>query len=262
MSSLPRLLERAGAAARVPFLRWTGAACLLAGSLTVAAWTGAELPGGQPDRVQPLKSAAQQLRDWAFDGLRSRTAEIAGTTGTTGYSSGGELGGPLTRSEDPVFTVESSRSTYLRGESMDRYDGRRWTKAAAPASPLSLTALSSGDAKAAGGRVLRQRFRFASPSSGAIPVFAAGKVLSVSDIRQLDGSLLGYILAGGEKGSFALPDLAGSSKVTEYTVDSLLPESDPTVLRKLAGSDPPEIAATDLELPSSLPQRVRKLAAP
>ncbi|WP_036641405.1 transglutaminaseTgpA domain-containing protein, partial [Paenibacillus durus] len=192
------------------------------------------------------------LRDWAFDGLRSRAAEIAGTTGTTGYSSGGELGGPLTRSGDPVFTVESPRSTYLRGESMDRYDGRRWTKAAAPASPLSLTALSSGDAKAAGGRILRQRFRFASPSAGGIPVFSAGKVLSISDVRQLDGSRLGYILAGGEKGSFALPDLTGSSKVTEYTVDSLLAESDPAVLRKLAGSDPPEIAAAGLELPSSL----------
>ncbi|QWU16861.1 protein of unknown function [Paenibacillus sophorae] len=264
MSGLPRLLERAGVAGPIPFLRWAGAACLLAGSLTVAAWIGAELPAGQPDRVQPLKSAAQQLRDWAFDGLRSQAAEIVGTTGTagiTGYGSGGELGGPLTRSNDPVFTVESSRSTYLRGESLDRYDGRRWTQAAAQPSPLSLTVLSSGDAKTADGRVLRQRFRFASPSVGGIPVFGAGKVLSVSDVRQLDGSRLGYILAGGEKGSFALPDLVGSSKVTEYTVDSLLPESDPAVLRKLAGSDPPQITATGLELPPSLPQRVRTLAA-
>ncbi|WP_036723996.1 DUF3488 domain-containing protein, partial [Paenibacillus forsythiae] len=244
MSGLPRLLERAGPVGPVPFLRWACGACLLAGSLAAAAWNLAELPGGQPDRTPALKSAADRLRGWAADGLRSRAAGIAGSTG---YGSGGELGGPLARSGEPVFTVESSRPAYLRGESLDRYDGRRWTRAAAPSSPLSLTALSSGDAKAADGRALRQRVRFAAPSAGGIPVFGAGQVLSVSDIRQLDGSRLGYILASGKRESFALPELAGSSKVTEYTVDSLLPESNPAVLRKPAGKDPPPIAGADVE---------------
>ncbi|RQW07769.1 DUF4129 domain-containing protein [Paenibacillus rhizophilus] len=258
MSGLPRLLEKAGGAAGIPFRRWAGSACFLAVGLTVAAWIGTEASGGQPVRIEPLQMAAQRLQAWAAEGLRSRAAAI---TGTTGYSSGGELGGPLARSDDPVFTVESSQSAYWRGESLDRYDGRRWSRSDSLSSPISLTALSAREAEASGGRTLRQRFRFAAPSVGGIPVFGTGRVLSVSDVRQLDGSRLGYILTGGGRDSFALPDLAGSSKVTEYMVDSLLPESDPAVLRKLTGGDPPEIQAANLELPAALPQRVKTLAA-
>ncbi|NGM85532.1 DUF3488 domain-containing transglutaminase family protein [Paenibacillus sp. 7124] len=258
MSGLPRLLDKAGGAAGIPSRRWAAGACVLAAGLTLAAWAGTAASGGQPGRLEPLQSAAQRLQAWAAEGLRSRAAEI---TGTAGYSTGSELGGPLTRSGAPVFTVESPESAYWRGESLDRYDGRRWSRSGSLSLPLSLTALSAKEDAGSSGQTLRQVFRFAAPSAGGIPVFGAGRVQSISDVRQLDGSRLGYMLTGGERDSFALPDLAGSSKVTEYTVESRLPESDPEVLRKLGGSDPPEVRAKDLELPSTLPQRVKKLAA-
>ncbi|MNB72733.1 Protein-glutamine gamma-glutamyltransferase [compost metagenome] len=263
LGGMARLLDRPWQTERIPFLKWGMSACMLGAVLAAAAWAGTELPGGQADGIGELRAAARQLQDWAAGELRTRALEIKGTTG---YGGGRELGAPLAPSSRPVFTVESREPAYLRGESLDRYNGRGWTKpggeAAGPLTPAALAvrqeqALEKGQQGAP--RLLIQRIVFADPSSGGVPVFATGYIVSVTDIRQLDGSRLSYVMAGAEADEVSLPELAGSSRVTGYTVKSVLSENDPAVLRRLNGEDPAGLSA-DLELPAGMPERIGTLA--
>lgn len=76
----------------------------------------------------------------------------------------------------------------------------------------------------------------------------------------MGGSKLGYVLSNIDRESFRLPDSIGSARITEYSVESLLPESDPVLLRGLSSSDPQDIMGKYLQLPDLLPVRVRDLA--
>ncbi|MBY9079822.1 hypothetical protein KIH86_09500 [Paenibacillus sp. HN-1] len=263
LGGMARLLDRPWETERIPFMKWGISACMLGAVLAASAWAGTELPGGQANGIGELKAAARQLQDWAAGELRTSALEIQGTTG---YGDGRELGAPLAPSSRPVFTVESREPAYLRGESLDRYDGRGWTRSSSgetgPLTPAALAArqkqaLEKGEAVKPG--LLIQRIVFAEPSSGGNPVFAAGQIVSLTDIRQLDGSRLSYVMTGAEADEVSFPELAGTSRVTGYTVKSALPESDPAVLRRLSGEDPAGLSA-DLELPAGLPERIGTLA--
>lgn len=109
-------------------------------------------------------------------------------------------------------------------------------------------------------RTLQQRIQFATPSSGGIPLFNAGIITDVESVELLGGSKLGYVLSNIDRESFRLPDSIGSARITEYSVESLLPESDPVLLRGLSSSDPQDIMGKYLQLPDLLPVRVRDLA--
>ncbi|MRN55578.1 DUF4129 domain-containing transglutaminase family protein [Paenibacillus monticola] len=261
MSGLLHLRERTQSI-RIPYARWGGLALAAAVALTITAWLGEQLYGSRPVAQISLQSAFGSLQEWASGHLPDRVEELQ--TGTTGYSSdGGELGAPLSRSTEPVFTAVSSIRSYWRGESLAYYDGRRWIKAADEYLPLNLSSLpmkGTSIADIGGDRTLVQRIQFVVPSSGGLPLFNAGTVKDVKAIQLTDGSLLGFVLANKENESFRLPDLAGSARVTEYTVKSLLLESDPAVLRTLNGYDPQPITSEYLELPASLPERVATLA--
>lgn len=261
MSRLLHLRERTQSN-RIPYARWGGLALAVAVAVTTTAWLGEQLYGSRLVAPISLQSAFGGLQEWTSEHLPERVEVLQ--TGTTGYSSdGGELGAPLSRSTEPVFTAVSSVQTYWRGESLAYYDGRRWIKAAEEYSPLNLSSLPMKGTSVAGieaERTLVQRIQFVVPSSGGLPLFNAGTIKDVVAVQLADGSRLGYVLANKEKESFRLPDLAGSARVTEYTVKSLLPESDPAVLRTLNGDDPQAITSEYLELPASLPGRIASLA--
>ncbi|ULO06951.1 transglutaminase domain-containing protein [Paenibacillus sp. 19GGS1-52] len=261
MSRLLHLRERTHSN-RIPYARWGGLALSAAVAVTTTAWLGEQLYGSRPVAPISLQSAFSSLQEWTSGHLPERVEGLQ--TGTTGYSSdGGELGVPLSRSTEPVFTAVSSVPTYWRGESMAYYDGRRWIKAAEEYIPLNLSSLLMKGTSVEGiegERTLVQRIQFVVPSSGGLPLFNAGTIKDVLAVQLADGSRLGYVLANKGEESFRLPDLTGSARVTEYTVKALLPESNPAVLRTLNGYDPQAITSEYLELPASLPRRIASLA--
>jgi transglutaminase-like putative cysteine protease len=262
MSGLLRLREREGVTT-LPYARWGGLTLAAAIVVMTTAWFGGQLLGARPTSELTLQSTFQKLQTWASGHLPEDKA--SNTSGTTGYSSNdGELGAPLSRNTEPVFTAITSERTYWRGESIAYYDGRRWIRGGAEFMPLNLSGipknLSSTLSSEARKRTLQQRIQFATPSSGGIPLFNAGIITDVESVELLGGSKLGYVLANMDRESFRLPDLIGSARITEYTVESVLPESDPVLLRSLSSSDPQEIKGKYLQLPDLLPVRVRNLA--
>jgi len=261
MCGLLALKERNKGGRKIPYTRWWSIAFIGAASVAVLSWAGGERFGPQPDRPVSLQPAISRLQSRAA-GEKPRETGWADSA-MTGYSSGeAELGAPLSRSTDPVFTVESRRPVYSRGESFALYDGRRWSMGQSAYSPLNLAALpEEGISATARNRVLHQVIRLAVPSSGGLPLFSAGQVLDVPEVKLADGSRLGFVFANQARDSFRLPEIADSAAIMEYTLDSLLPETDPAVLRRVTGPDPAEVRNIYLELPVSLPRRVHELAA-
>lgn len=266
LSGLLHLQERTGRPV-LPYARWGARAFSAAVIVTLAAWIAGQGLGARPAAPVTLQPVLDKLEHWAA----AQKPEEAGVPGTGSSSSTGysmedrELGMPLTPSREAAFTVTASRPYYWRGESMAYYDGRRWIRSGAAYSALNLPRLSGAvpalaDAVSAGGQTFIQRIQLASPSPGGVPLFSAGAITDVQNIRLADGSQLGYVLASSDKLSFRLPEVYGSAGVTEYTVKSVLPPSDPAVLRTLKGSDPEGVRSQYLQLPAALPPRARALA--
>ncbi|HEY4429760.1 MAG TPA: transglutaminase domain-containing protein [Paenibacillus sp.] len=262
MSGLLRFREREGVNA-LPYARWGALTLATAIVVMVTAWFGGQLVGARPASELTLQSAFQNLQIWASGHLPEDKASTS--SGTTGYSSNdGELGAPLSRNTEPVFTAITSERTYWRGESIAYYDGRRWIRGGEEFAPLNLSGLPKNPSSALSDdkskRVLQQQIQFVTPSSGGIPLFNAGIIIDVESVGLSNGSRLGYVLANMDRESFRLPDSIGSARITEYTVKSLLPESDPILLRGISSDDPQEIKGKYLQLPDLLPVRVRELA--
>jgi transglutaminase-like putative cysteine protease len=262
MSGLLRLREREGVNA-LPYARWGALTLAVAIVVMATAWFGGQLLGARPVSELTLQSAFQNLQIWASGHLPEDKASIS--SGTTGYSSNdGELGAPLSRNTEPVFTAVTSERTYWRGESIAYYDGRRWIRGGEEFAPFNLSGFPKNPSSELTGdkrnQVIQQQIQFVTPSSGGIPLFNAGIITDVESIGLSNGSKLGYVLTNMDRESFRLPDSIGSAGITEYTVKSLLPESDPLLLRGINSDDPQEIKGKYLQLPDLLPARVRDLA--
>ncbi|MEK4037264.1 transglutaminase domain-containing protein [Paenibacillus sp. FSL L8-0493] len=261
MSGLLRLRERVGSI-HLPYARWGVLALAAAIFVMMTAWFGGQVYEVRPPNQTTLQSTFEKLQEWASGHMPEDNEAIP--AGTTGYSTNdGELGAPLSRNTEPVFTALTSLRTYWRGESIAYYDGRRWIRGGEEFTPLNLSSLPQIPATVTttnGGRTLQQRIQFASPSSGGIPVFNAGTITDVETVQLSNGSQLGYVLANKDGDTFRLPDSAVSTRITEYIVDSILPESNPVLLRGLGDADPQEIKNKYLQLPDLLPERVKALA--
>ncbi|MDH6429126.1 MULTISPECIES: transglutaminase domain-containing protein [unclassified Paenibacillus] len=261
MSGLLRLRERVGSI-HLPYARWGVLALAAAIFVMMTAWFGGQVYEVRPPNQTTLQSTFEKLQEWASGHMPEDNEAIP--AGTTGYSTNdGELGAPLSRNTEPVFTALTSQRTYWRGESIAYYDGRRWIRGGEEFTPLNLSSLPQIPATVTttnGGRTLQQRIQFAIPSSGGIPVFNAGTITDVETVQLSNGSQLGYVLANKDRDTFRLPDSVGSTRITEYIVDSILPESNPVLLRGLGDADPQEIKNKYLQLPDLLPERVKALA--
>lgn len=264
MCGLLWLRERNLGKNSIPYLRMGSAALVAAAVVAAISWSGDRLfhvQSGDPVSVLPLVS---RLHSWAVGGAAVQEAGISGGVGTTGYGlEGGELGAPLSSSQRPFFTAESRIPFYWRGESMAYYDGRRWNKGKEEYNPLNLSNLPEGNAPLSGNleeRIQLQRVRFIAPTAGGLPLFSGGRILDVKAVPLDDGGRLGFVFANESRDSFRLPDIAGSLKITGYTVETLLPENDPEVLRSSDGPDPEGIIESYVDLPPTLTPRVSKLS--
>ncbi|MNO37183.1 Protein-glutamine gamma-glutamyltransferase [compost metagenome] len=264
LNRLLRLKECTGSAA-LPYTRWGGLALAGALFISLAAWTGGELYGARPGGPITFQPVLDKMQKWAAGQMQEASQHQRVQPGSTGYGSGeAELGAPLAASTEAVFSVVANQPSYWRGESIAYYDGRRWIRDGSAFLPFSLSALPGpGQIQAEDtgkSRRLVQRIQFAVPSSGGLPLFSAGTVADIQNVTLTDGSRLGYVLANPQKDSFRLPEAGGSVRVAEYTVESILPESDPAVLRASAGMVPLPVRNQYLQLPDQLPKRVAELA--
>ncbi|RCW51857.1 transglutaminase-like domain-containing protein [Paenibacillus prosopidis] len=152
-----------------------------------------------------------------------------------------ELGGPVRKDNNVIFTGSSEVEAYWRGESKRLYDGRGWSEAWS--SPVLLpvrasdgAAQAAADAGAGGlklGPVIRQTVVWTNPTA-AMPLFTSGLYGRVTDFVAADPRRkLGSFVYNAETSS--LYAQSETTKVERYTVESVLPVTDGAQLRALAG---------------------------
>lgn len=151
-------------------------------------------------------------------------------------------------SDEVVFTVESSRGTFWRGETFDVWDGRRWTRSDdrfQPLLPVDRLRIAEGDLGAAGDDEVVQRVRIEAPYSDI--VYAAASAVRVEidrPVRQRpDGTLVSAPLGRG----------------ATYTVTSRREPLTAERLRSVEG-EPPAALVEQYAQPAVTTQRVRDLA--
>jgi len=78
--------------------------------------------------IQPMKDAADKLRDQIFARFMFTQPRNVFTLASEGYYPQGQyqLGGKAEPNDDPVMLVKTSRKTYLRGSVKNEYTGRMW----------------------------------------------------------------------------------------------------------------------------------------
>jgi transglutaminase-like putative cysteine protease len=164
-------------------------------------------------------------------------------------------------SDKVVFTVDSPRADFWRGETFDVWNGQTWTRSDEhDNSPLERDASNNvivppaiGDTGAVVGSDLRQTFHIESGFSDV--VFAAPSARTVDTDKLLRGRPDGtVVVAGGASNGFG--------KGAVYTVTSRMLLTNHTDL-EAADANPPELAviAQYAQRPEDTTDRVRALAA-
>ncbi|MUT65599.1 transglutaminaseTgpA domain-containing protein [Paenibacillus sp. NEAU-GSW1] len=199
----------------------------------------------------------------------------------TGYGfDDSELGAALSQDDSVIFTGFSPVQSYWRGEAKSSYDGRGWSDAWSKKTLLQVDGdseavqsrpESEGVSDAAAGVSIVQTVIMKQPSQG-LPLFAAGPSGHVINLVASDPRrTLNTYVRNEANGTL----LASSSvaKVTQYTVQSVLPVIDETKLETGGGLSAAEENAPlwegaseeglseYLQLPESLPSRVTALAS-
>ncbi|KAA8997133.1 transglutaminase domain-containing protein [Paenibacillus spiritus] len=291
LGSLPGFfrIQESGGQPQPPFRSWCRGSLAAAALIAGLAWC---LHGrmGIPERDAPgIVPMLERLRSWDA-GYRERSGGDApgAVPASTGYGTDArtELGRPLHPSDLPVFRALTPERTYWRGESYDRYDGRRWSKSKEltpvplKEAGMRLREETEEEAGASGERrkIIQQVVLERTPPASGLPLFAGGEVAEVASVQLRGGSRLGYVLLDEARGDLRLPGSPGAagsdgslpaglfpagagprSTVTGYKVSAYLPLTDPAALRREKGADPAAVRR-ELQLPGELPDRVRKLA--
>lgn len=152
-----------------------------------------------------------------------------------------ELGAPVRKDNNVIFTGSSEVEAYWRGESKRMYDGRGWSEdwsspVLLPVRASDGTAQAAADAGAGGlklGPVIRQTVVWTNPTA-AMPLFTSGLYGRVTDFVAADPRRkLGSYVYNAETSS--LYAQSETTKVEQYTVESVLPVTDGAQLRALGG---------------------------
>ncbi|MFF3924515.1 transglutaminase-like domain-containing protein [Paenibacillus lactis] len=248
-----------GQYAALPMLRWS-----MAVIVTAVLAIGAARLGGSFN--EPSEGAGLSLTELAErisgigEHVREATESALPAARMTGYSPVmGDLGGPLSMSDEVFFTAKSPIPTYWRGEAYSLYDGRKWDQDRA----IRTTAKLRDNLRdklpfweRSEGRTLVQTLQFEEPSQ-VKPLLAGGIISRVSDVQTAGGKREPGLSV--ERMSETV-SMQGEAALSRYTVESLYIQPDMQGLRTSAGKDPSYMKELYLQLPDSLPGRVRDLA--
>jgi transglutaminase-like putative cysteine protease len=148
-------------------------------------------------------------------------------------------------SDEVVFTVDADRGTFWRGQTYDRWDGRRWTQTTPRRFPLvggDEVVHGPDDVGVTGGEVVTQRFRMEVTYSEV--VFAAASAVRVESPRAL--------LQGADATLVTAAEPLGRG--TTYTVVSRRHALDDATLRAATGPVPAAIEERYAQPPTASPR--------
>lgn len=250
---------RTGRLSGLPVLRWSLfvllASVLIAGITRVGGGLGEPSPG----MGLSVAEMAERLAGWG-DRLRGNTEPSIPASQAAGYASQGEdLGGPLTLSDALYFTAQSPVPTYWRGDTYNRYDGRKWDADPSIRKPVKLLEDLSGFLpywERPSGETIVQSLTFVRETP--VPSLLSGGI--ITRVKEMHSSK--------ERGAPRLAvdrlsetiSLQGERTVSGYTVETLYAQPEEEALRSASGDDPEYMEEMYLELPEELPSRVKDLA--
>lgn len=150
--------------------------------------------------------------------------------------------------DEVVFTVDTDRATFWRGQTFDVWDGRRWTRSDERFLPLAgpdTPQLADDDLGARGSDVVEQRFKMMAPYNDVVYAAATAVDLDIDrPVRQrADGTLVSAPLGRG----------------ATYTVTSRREPLTPERLRTVQGDIPAAVRAQYAQPPVTT-DRVRAAA--
>ncbi len=210
---------------------------------------------GEPD------SSALGMQEARLQGMAQD--HLAGQAGMTGYSAyNGRMGSPLVANDRPVFIGISPLPLYWRGDSLDYYDGGKWSQSLKSEKLTAVGAANSLDQEweaSGSGNAIVQTVVLEKPDR-EWPLFHSGSRGMVLEMK-----------AGETPASAYLSDVQADTlrpytpqPIGVYTVRSVLPDSALLSETDPGASDsviPSDIAERYLQLPDALPQRITGLAA-
>ncbi|WP_427181920.1 transglutaminase TgpA family protein [Paenibacillus sp. TC-CSREp1] len=195
-----------------------------------------------------VMDTVERLAKWAG---YTPSGSIPASLSMTGYSTvDAPMGAPLVQGNEPVFTASTPVPTYWRGETRSYYNGSAWSDV----EQRFHYADSSGMLRSDGWeehpywKRVRQIITMEREWRAPNPLFAGGLPVSLSfqDGNALNGKNEKRLLSSEDTGTLWL---AGSgdrqARVQHYTVDVMVPDVTPDVLRQSAGMHGMKNAGSD-----------------
>ncbi|MCK6078125.1 DUF4129 domain-containing transglutaminase family protein [Paenibacillus silvae] len=195
-----------------------------------------------------VMDTVERLAKWAG---YTPSGSIPASLSMTGYSTvDAPMGAPLVQGNEPVFTASTPVSTYWRGETRSYYNGSAWSDV----EQRFHYADSSGMLRSDGWeehpywKRVRQIITMEREWRAPNPLFAGGLPVSLSfqDGNALNGKNEKRLLSSEDTGTLWL---AGGgdrqTRVQHYTVDVMVPDVTPDVLRQSAGMHGMKNAGSD-----------------
>lgn len=250
---------RSGRLSGLPVLRWSLvvllASCLIAGIPRVGG-VFSEPSAGVGLTVSEM---AERLTGWG-DRIWGNAEPSIPASQVAGYASQGkDLGGPLTLNDALYFTAQSPEPTYWRGDTYNRYDGRKWDADPSIRKPVKLSEDLSDILpywERPNGDRLVQTLTF-EQDTPIQTVLSGGLITRVKEMH-----------FSKERGTPRLAvdrlsetvSLQGERAVSGYTIETLYHQPEEQLLRSATDNDPEYLKEMYLQLPEQLPFRVRDLA--
>lgn len=177
-----------------------------------------------------------------------------------GYVAQGEdMGAPLKLSDALFFKAQSLKPVYWRGETYERYDGRKWGREPAAYMTARLSEDLSGILpywKRPAGDKLVQTLVFEHPTP-VRSLLSGGVITKVKEIRSFKDRKAPQIIVDRLSETVLLQD---DAVISGYTIETQYDQPEAPSLRNSTGQDPKYIKGMYLQLPEHLPDRVRNLA--
>ncbi|RAR42824.1 transglutaminase domain-containing protein [Paenibacillus sp. MDMC362] len=250
---------RSGRLSGLPVLRWSLVVLLASGLMAGITRVGGAISEPSAGVGLTVSEMAARLTGWGGLVWGNREPSIPASQ-VAGYASQGkDLGGPLTLSDALYFTAQSPEPTYWRGDTYNRYDGRKWEADPSIRKPVKLSEDLSGILpywERPSGDKLVQTLTF-EQDTPIQSVLSGGIITSVKEIH-----------FSKERGTPRLAvdrlsetvSLQGERAVSGYTIETLYSQPEEQSLRSGTNNDPEYMKEMYLQLPEQLPLRVRDLA--